>query len=91
MQPPPRARMRRRALSSAVPSSLVACVWQLLTRSCSTNPHFGVFLPPVALVGDPTGTPVPIRLQINQVRECVCLCVCLRACLRVSRALEAEV
>jgi len=34
----------------------------------STNPHFGVFLPPVALVGDPSGTPEPIRLQINQVR-----------------------
>ena len=87
MQQPPRARTRRRALFSAVASSLVVCVWQLLTRGCSTNPHFGVFLPPVALVGDPTGTPVPIRLQVNQVRVFVCVracvCVCVFACVCV--------
>jgi hypothetical protein len=33
----------------------------------STNPHFGVFLPPVAFVGDPMQSPVAVRLQVNQV------------------------
>jgi hypothetical protein len=39
-----------------------------LTRRPSTNPHFGVFLPPVALVGDLMQSPVAVRLQVNQVR-----------------------
>jgi hypothetical protein len=37
-----------------------------LTPYCSTNPHFGVFLPPVAFVGDMM-SPVAVRLQVNQV------------------------
>lgn len=36
-------------------------------KDISTNPHFGVFLPPVALVGDMMQSPVPVRLQVNQV------------------------
>jgi hypothetical protein len=39
-----------------------------VTTFCSTNPHFGVFLPPVALVGDPMQSRETIRLQVNQVR-----------------------
>jgi hypothetical protein len=44
-------------------------VFEMLTCCPSTNPHFGVFLPPVALVGDPMQSPVLVRLQVNQVRS----------------------
>jgi hypothetical protein len=44
---------------------------------CSTNPHFGVFLPPVALVGDPMQSRETIRLQVNQVRRVMFHLVCL--------------
>jgi hypothetical protein len=49
----------------------------------STNPHFGVFLPPVAFVGDPMQSPVAIRLQVNQVplfQGCNVGRICLLTC-----------